>query len=299
MTSPTKTIHVPHLSGIDASYRLSANYAPTKPTLILVNSFTTNVDLYRSSFANDALTDTVNLLAIELLGHGKTRTKTEHWTYWDTAIMNLQVMDALGIERAFVLGTSQGGWITVRMALLAPEKIAGIIPLGTSMDYESPRTVNLGCWDAKALLTGNIEEWTSRTPTPAFEPADAFCGALLDQGVGKDFPKEDREFWTNAIKTNYRGDEGRRRIRMATINLRDRDGLHLRLCDVVCPVLWLHGTSDITYSVENAREEILMFTGSPSARLQVVEGGQHFLSLSHPKEVDQAVIDFVRQWEKS
>jgi homoserine acetyltransferase len=33
------------------------------------------------------------------------------------------VMEKLGIEKAFVLGTSQGGWITVRMALLAPEKV--------------------------------------------------------------------------------------------------------------------------------------------------------------------------------
>jgi pimeloyl-ACP methyl ester carboxylesterase len=37
--------------------------------------------------------------------------------------MNLQVMEALGVDKAFVLGTSQGGWVTVRMALLAPEKV--------------------------------------------------------------------------------------------------------------------------------------------------------------------------------
>lgn len=80
----------------------------------------------------------MNLLAIELLGHSKTRTKSEHFTYWDTALMNLQVMDALGIKKAFVVGTSQGGWITVRMALLGPDKIEGIIPLGTSMVTASP-----------------------------------------------------------------------------------------------------------------------------------------------------------------
>ena len=65
----------------------------------------------------------MNLLAIELLGHGHTRTKSENFTYWDTAIMNVQVMDALGIKEAFVLGTSQGGWITVRMALVAPDRV--------------------------------------------------------------------------------------------------------------------------------------------------------------------------------
>lgn len=90
---------------------------------MLVNSFTTSSELYRQQFANKKLTDTMNLLAIELLGHGQTRTSRENWTYWDTAEMNLQVLDALGIDKAFVLGTSQGGWITVRMALLRPEKV--------------------------------------------------------------------------------------------------------------------------------------------------------------------------------
>lgn len=66
----------------------------------------------------------MNLVAIELLGHGQTRTKSENFTYWDTALMNIQVMDALGIDKAFVLGTSQGGWITVRMALLAPDRVS-------------------------------------------------------------------------------------------------------------------------------------------------------------------------------
>lgn len=68
----------------------------------------------------------MNLLAIELLGHGQTRTKLENFTYWDTAIMNLQVMEKLGVKKAFVLGTSQGGWITVRMALLAPERVRSL-----------------------------------------------------------------------------------------------------------------------------------------------------------------------------
>lgn len=119
----TKTVHVSHLGGIDAAYQMPHPYDSSKPTLILVNSFTTSSELYRQQYANKELTDKMNLVAIELLGHGQTRTKSENFTYWDTAIMNLQVMEALGISKAFVLGTSQGGWITVRMALLAPEKV--------------------------------------------------------------------------------------------------------------------------------------------------------------------------------
>ena len=120
----TKTVHVPHLGGIEAAYQMPKPYNSAKPTLVLVNSFTTSSELYHSQYANEDLTDALNLIAIELLGHGQTRTKSENFTYWDTAIMNLQVIDALQITgKIFVLGTSQGGWITVRMALLAPDKV--------------------------------------------------------------------------------------------------------------------------------------------------------------------------------
>ena len=120
----TKTVHVLHLGGIDAAYQMPQLYNPVKPTLVLVNSFTTSSELYRDQYANKQLTEKMNLISIELLGHGQTRTKSENFTYWDTAIMNLQVLDALNIKPPiFVLGTSQGGWITVRMALLAPEEV--------------------------------------------------------------------------------------------------------------------------------------------------------------------------------
>jgi len=126
----TKTVDVPHLGGITAAYQTSGDIDKSKPTLILVNSFTTSSELYRDAFTNKDLTSVMNLVAIELLGHGQTRAhKAQHWTYWDTAIMNLQAMEKLGIEKAFVLGTSQGGWITVRMALMGPDKVCNLLPL--------------------------------------------------------------------------------------------------------------------------------------------------------------------------
>ncbi|EME49089.1 hypothetical protein DOTSEDRAFT_40330 [Dothistroma septosporum NZE10] len=294
-----KTVRVPHLGGIDAAYQMPKPYDANKPTLVLVNSFTTSSELYRSQYANVELNKAMNLIAIELLGHGQTRTKAENFTYWDTAIMNLQVLDALDIKgKVFVLGTSQGGWICVRMALLAPEKIAGIVPLGTSMDYESERTRLLGCWDPLDPLAQSIDEWTTNDVTKDFKPSEDYCNFLIDIGFGKDISVEDRTFWVDTIQSNYAGDDGRRRARMAAINLRERDGLHSRLFDVRCPVLWLHGTSDAVYSVANAQEEVKLFSSSPDARLHVVQDGQHFLSSSHPKEVDIALIEFVGKYSK-
>lgn len=120
----TTTIEVPHLGGIQAGYQLSGDAVdPSKPTVVLINSMCTTVALYKDQFESKTLTDVVNLLAIEPLGHGATSSPVDQFTYWDTAVMALQVMDQLGVKQAFALGTSQGGWIVVRMALLAPERV--------------------------------------------------------------------------------------------------------------------------------------------------------------------------------
>jgi microsomal epoxide hydrolase len=121
----TQTIEVPHLGGIRAGYAISGNgqIDPSKPTCVLVNAMCMTVALYRHQFEDERLTAGLNLLAIEPLGHGATSCPTEHFTYWDTATMALQVLDKLGVERAYALGTSQGGWMVARMAILAPERV--------------------------------------------------------------------------------------------------------------------------------------------------------------------------------
>lgn len=115
----------------------------------------------------------------------------------------------------------------------------GIIPIGTSMDSESERTRQLQCWDGPAIVSSFVKQWASSEGDSNFEPDDGYCNALIDIGFNECGPSV-REFWRTTIKDNYRGEEGRRRIRMAAINLAERGGLHLRLPDVRCPVLWLH-----------------------------------------------------------
>ncbi|GLB10709.1 hypothetical protein AtubIFM57258_007118 [Aspergillus tubingensis] len=289
----TRSVHVPHLGGIYASTYMPEPYDPSKQTLVLCHSWGTSVDLYRHQYQNENLKRLVNLLAIDLLGHGQTRTESEHFTYWDSAIMNLQVLDALNITgRIFVLGTSQGGWQTVRMALLAPERVAGIIPIGTSFDAETARSIKLGCRDAKETLTPIIEDLQCIKRTPSFQPSDALAELIFKTGFN-DIPSEDYDFWVETLRRVWSGDDGRRRARMCVLNLRDRDGLHGRLFDIQCPVLRMHGTKDAIYSVRNAEDEMKLLPNSPDSKLLVVEGGAHYLNYSHHHEVDAALIDFL------
>jgi pimeloyl-ACP methyl ester carboxylesterase len=294
MTS-TETITVPHLGTSNIGHRFGKAYDASLPTLVMVNSFTTSVEQYRPQFADEQLRATANLLAIEPYGHGRTRASYEQYTYWDSAIANLQVLYGLGISEAFVLGTSQGGWIATRMAILAPGVVKGIIPLGTSMDFESPRSRELGCWDGIAFCTPAIDALAEPVGDDWVIP-DELVDAVLQEGLGEDVSPEQRNFWHGAYRENYTGDAGRERVRISSINLRDRDGLHGRLDGVHCPVLRMHGTEDPVYSVANAEDEMRLFVNSPAAELRVVDGGRHFLSASDPADVNPATAGFIARW---
>jgi pimeloyl-ACP methyl ester carboxylesterase len=295
MSDDVQTVTVPHLGTSTIGYRFGRPYEPSLPTLVMVNSFSTSVELYRPQFADAELGNAANLLAIELYGHGATRSTYEHFTYWDSAIADLQVLDALGIPEAFVLGTSQGGWVAARMAMLAPGVVKGIIPLGTSMDHESQRSRDLGCWDGIEFCTPAIDALAESVGEDWVVPTE-FVDAVLEAGLGADVAPDERSFWHATHQRNYTGDAGRRRLRISAVNLRDRDGLHGRLDSVRCPVLWIQGTADQVYSVRNAEDEIRRFVNAAHAELRVVEGGQHFLSASNPDDVDAATVEFIERW---
>lgn len=295
MSNGAQTVTVPHLGGSTIGYKLGKPYDPALPTLVMVNSFSTSVELYRPQFAHAGLGEAANLLAIELYGHGATRAAYEQFTYWDSAIANLQVLEALGIPRAFVLGTSQGGWVATRMAILAPDVIQGIVPLGTSMDYESQRSRDLGCWDGLDFCTPSIDALAEPVGDDWVVPGE-FVDAVLGAGLGEAVTDDERAFWHTTYQQNYTGDAGRHRLRVSTINLRDRDGLHGRLDGVRCPVLWMQGTADAVYSVANAEDEIGRFSQAADTELRIVEGGQHFLSASDPDVVNAATVEFLGRW---
>lgn len=243
----TQTINVPHLGGIQAGYAISGDgqIDPTKPTIALINSMCMTVSLYKSQFEDKRLTSAANLVAIEPLGHGATTTNENvgQFTYWDSAIMALQVMDSLGIEKAYALGTSQGGWMVTRMALLAPKRILGLLLLGTSMDYESSESREKGCWDPKTLLSPFLAKWAADPATAEkdgeFVIDDVWCGMVGSVGFGDHGTPEISAYWTSVLKQIYRGEKGRKKARLALLNLITRDGLLLRLEGVQCPVHWL------------------------------------------------------------
>lgn len=107
------------------------------------------------------------------------------------------------------------------------------------MDYESEEARAKGCWDPKSLLSPFYENWCSPTPTPDFVVDEVWCGMVATLGFGAGATDELVQFWKDTLKDVYKGDEGRKKLKMALGCLLDRDGLLRRVRDVTCPVYWL------------------------------------------------------------
>jgi hypothetical protein len=121
-----------------------------------------------------------------------------------------------------------------------PYQILGLVLLGTSLDSESPESRDLGSWNPAQLLMPFYEGLSALKDTPDFVIDDAWCGAFAGVGgFGPNITPETVEFWTKIFKDTYKGDEGRKKVRMALICLLERDGLLLRVKDVTCPIHWL------------------------------------------------------------
>jgi hypothetical protein len=74
--------------------------------------------------------------------------------------------------------------------------------------------------------------WSSTTLTPDWVIENDFCALIWYLGFGKNFPEATKVYWRNIQRENYRGDDGRKRLRIAIINVLERDGLHARLQDI-------------------------------------------------------------------
>lgn len=78
-----------------------------------------------------ALAPEFRIVTWDARGHGRTRDEGLPFTYWTAARDALTVLDQLGVERAVVGGTSQGGFSAMRTALLAPERVEALILIST------------------------------------------------------------------------------------------------------------------------------------------------------------------------
>lgn len=234
------------------------------PAVVLSHGFLMDHSMFDPQV--DALRKHHRVVTWDERGFGDT-SATGPFSYWDSAQDVLSLMDHLDIPTAFVGGMSQGGFISLRVALTAPERVRGLILIDTQAGTED---------DDKVEGYGQMRDvWLAHGPEPVQE---VIASLILGPG---EWPQW-FEKWA-ALDTQQ--------FSWAFDCLMQRDDITSRLGEITCPSLIVHGTDDIAIPVSKA--EILRDRlGGPST-LVTVDGAPHAANLTHPTPVNTAIKSFL------
>jgi 3-oxoadipate enol-lactonase len=237
------------------------------PAVILAHGFLMDRTMFEPQVA--ALRDRYRVITWDERACGETTWDGRPFTYWDSAADCVGLLDHLGIDRAVVGGMSQGGFITLRVALDHPDRVRGLVLLDTQAGPEDPEVV--------PLYQGMIDEWVTSGPTA--ELTQATASIIVGQ------PELD-EVWMAKWLTRPSGE-----MLEAGATLLGRDSLWDRLDEITAPALVVHGSNDVAVSMDKAERLAAGLCGCPG--VVVIEGGTHSANLTHPEPVNAALSAFL------
>ncbi len=208
-------------------------------------------------------------VAYDERGHGDS-VASGSWSYWDMANDAVALLDHLGIDHAFFVGMSQGGFLSLRAALTAPERVRGLVLVDSQAGVEDP--AHLPGYEAM------VQQWSTKGPSVSLGEASAAIilgPADHEPWIGKWMTKPN-DYPVEPMKT-----------------LTSRGDIHDRLPEIACPALVIHGEIDAAIPMERA--EALCAGLSGCEGVLRIEGAGHAANLSHPGIVTEAIRDFCRR----
>lgn len=234
------------------------------PAVVLSHGFLMDHSMFDAQV--EALRAEHRVITWDERGFGGTRA-TGDFTYWDSARDVLALMDHLGIDSAVVGGMSQGGFLSLRVALTAPERVSALILIDTQAGTEDPATVE----PYNQLHAAWVEHGSVAVQ-------DVIASIILGPGEWADW----FEKWSRLEADQFTA---------AFRCLMHRDDITDRLGEISCPALIVHGTADVAIPMEKA--EILRDRIAGPTVLVPIEGGPHAANMTHPDEVNSAILRFL------
>jgi len=194
----------------------------------------------------------------------------------------LAVLDALDVAAAPLLGNSRGGHIGFDTAIVAPERIAAVISLGSGpggFDGDGLTPTE----EALFVEGGRLE---SEIPRDADAIAELLVRVWVD-GPGQSATRADpavREAVRAVVLTLYApGHIAGKRIPL-------RPPANDRLGELRCPVLAVVGALDMRYLVAGAHR---LEEAAPNARAVVWPDVAHMIAMEQPHRLVELVVEFL------
>jgi 3-oxoadipate enol-lactonase len=217
----------------------------------------------------EALAPEFRCVAWDARGHGKS-TAEGSWSYWDSADDLVGMLDHLGVDSALLAGMSQGGFVSLRTALRHPDRVAALFFIDSQAGTEPEQVI--------AMYDAMVQEWATNGPDEHM--LAAVSGTIVSPADDEPWMKKWRE-WP------------RRALRGAFNTLFEREDVSHRLGEISAPALVVHG--DMDQAIPTDRAEALC-SGLPNCEgFVLLPGAGHAANLSHPDEVNRALLAFARK----
>lgn len=211
-------------------------------------------------------------IALDLIGFGRTDPGPDpRYGIREWGEHVVRVLDALGVERSWLVGNSLGGWIALQLAIDHPDRVAGVVSMGTG-----------GAKRKSAALTGHTAPEVTRAGVRSL--LEDF---VVDKSLVSDELVEIRLAAAKSADTT-----GTFAAVMAARE-RDRNELPLdevALAQLAMPVLLVHGRED---SVIPAVRSWDLARIIPDSELHLYSNCGHWSQVERADEFNRLVLQFI------
>jgi 4,5:9,10-diseco-3-hydroxy-5,9,17-trioxoandrosta-1(10),2-diene-4-oate hydrolase len=271
------------VGGISTRYWVEGSGSP----VVLIHGLSNSIEHWLLNI--DALAAEHTVYALDLLGHGRTDKPRSH-SYDLPALARFVIafMDALGIERADLIGHSLGGGVALVMAEGSPERVHRLVlvdSLGLARDVgivlRLVSVPGLGEVLTRLVLQGDFQKQLKRQRA-IWPDADVVPEEMIRLRYEATRWEDIRETYFKTLRavSNFRGV---RRTALQPI-IQGLRSLHL-------PVLVVWGEKDDLLSSSHAR---IVQDAVPNTRVEIFDDAGHDPMVVNPERFNRVALQFLR-----
>ena len=236
-----------------------------------------------SDGSSEGLIKAHRVFAIDLPGHGNAATPhaIEHFSMQATISHLWNALDALGVERASLVGYSMGGRVAMSAAVAFPKRVAKVVCIGASPGIADPierdkrRLADEALADS--ILADGMDQFVDQWL------AQPLFASLAERLSPADFQATREQRLANSpegLALSLRG-----------IGTGTMEPLHETLADMDFPCLWIAGAEDAKFAA--IAEE--MSKAMPNGSHTLIPDAGHSAHLENPAATLSAITTFLAE----
>jgi len=241
--------------------------------LVLIRGLGSNADHWYPQIP--AFASSFRVVSYDNRGIGRSDKPDEPFTISMMAEDTVGIMDALGIEKAHIMGLSMGGMVAQEVALQFPHRVRGLVLACTH------------CGGQKAMpASGEIQALFAEFIATASPEAARKAGkCLFAELTLSRSPEIVREY--QAISARFPPEA---RVLMQQFEAVKGHDTWSRLQEIQAPTLVITGAEDLLIVPENSS---ILAENIPDARLCIIPGGGHQFLVERAQSANEAILAFL------